>query len=184
MSKTDVLCCLQEEDASNFKEQESYVNDQSEQPKVILRNAKVSLNRLLEAESDDLFYFILFLGLKDESVVTEGEVVQGQQEQGYTQVEGGRSKRDYQQQQYVPRGSHQNQRGHRGARRGHSNAPRGGRGGGGGGYSNGRYESYDNSGGNGYQRSHYNNRGRGRGGGGGNGHSYNNNQDSNVTVAS
>ncbi|CAG7899369.1 unnamed protein product [Brassica rapa] len=144
-----------EEDASNFKEQESYVNDQSEQP-------------------------------KDESVVTEGEVVQGQQEQGYTQVEGGRSKRDYQQQQYVPRGSHQNQRGHRGARRGYSNAPRGGRGGGGG-YSNGRYESYDNSGGNGYQRSHYNNRGRGRGGGGGggNGHSYNNNhQDSNVSVAS
>ncbi|CAN6976180.1 unnamed protein product [Brassica rapa subsp. trilocularis] len=137
-----------EEDASNFKEQESAVNDQSEQP-------------------------------KDESV-TEGEVVQGQQEQGYTQVEGGRSKRDYQQ-QYVPRGTHQNQRGHRGARRGHSNAPRGGRGGGGGGYSNGRYESYDNSGGNGYQRSHYNNRGRGRGGGGGNGHSYNNNQDSNVT---
>ncbi|CAN7059599.1 unnamed protein product [Brassica oleracea var. botrytis] len=141
-----------EEDASNFKEQESYVNDQSEQP-------------------------------KDESVVTEGEVVQGQQEQGYTQVEGGRSKRDYQQQQYVPRGFHQNQRGHRGARRGHSNAPLGGRGGGGG-YSNGRYESYDNSGGNGYQRSHYNNRGRGRGGGG-NGHSYNNNhQDSDVSVAS
>ncbi|KAL0814381.1 hypothetical protein Bca101_070824 [Brassica carinata] len=140
-----------EEDASNIKEQESAVNDQSEQP-------------------------------KDESV-TEGELVQGQQEQGYTQVEGGRSKRDYQQ-QYVPRGTHQNQRGHRGARRGHSNAPRGGRGGGGG-YSNGRYESYDNSGGNGYQRSHYNNRGRGRGGGGGNGHSYNNNnQDSNVTVAS
>ncbi|CAN7043380.1 unnamed protein product [Brassica oleracea var. botrytis] len=140
-----------EEDASNIKEQESAVNDQSEQP-------------------------------KDESV-TEGELVQGQQEQGYTQVEGGRSKRDYQQ-QYVPRGTHQNQRGHRGARRGHSNAPRGGRGGGGG-YSNGRYESYDNSGGNGYQRSHYNNRGRGRGGGGGNGHSYNNNnnQDSNVTVA-
>ncbi|KAH0878432.1 hypothetical protein HID58_065826 [Brassica napus] len=138
-----------EEDASNIKEQEPAVNDQSEQP-------------------------------KDESV-TEGELVQGQQEQGYTQVEGGRSKRDYQQ-QYVPRGTHQNQRGHRGARRGHSNAPRGGRGGGGG-YSNGRYESYDNSGGNGYQRSHYNNRGRGRGGGGGNGHSYNNNnnQDSNRT---
>ncbi|KAJ0247598.1 hypothetical protein HA466_0160370 [Hirschfeldia incana] len=149
-----------EEDVSNFKEQESVGNDQYEQQ-------------------------------KDESVVTEGEVVHGQQEheQGYTQVEGGRSKRDYhQQQQYVPRGSHQNQRGHRGARRGHSNAPRGGRGGGG--YSsNGRYESYDNSGGNGYQRSYYNNRGRGRGGGGGgggNGHSYNNNnhQDSNVSVAS
>ncbi|KAL0799014.1 hypothetical protein Bca101_054189 [Brassica carinata] len=143
-----------EEDVSNFKEEESVGNDQYEQQ-------------------------------KDESVVTEGVVVQGQQEQGYTQVEGGRSKRDYQQQQqYVPRGSHQNQRGHRGARRGHSNAPRGGRGGGG--YSNGRYESYDNSGGNGYQRSHYNNRGRGRGGGGGNGHSYNNNnhQDSNVSVAS
>ncbi|KAF8088430.1 hypothetical protein N665_0543s0038 [Sinapis alba] len=123
---------------------------------------------------------------KDESV-TEGEVAREQQEQGYTQVEGGRSRRDNQQQQYVPRGSHQNQRGHRGARRGHSNAPRGGRGGGGG-YSNGRYESYDNSGGNGYQRSYYNNRGRGRGGGGGgggNGHSYNNNhQDSNVSVAS
>ncbi|XP_056855460.1 uncharacterized protein LOC130504873 [Raphanus sativus] len=147
----------QKEDVSNFKVQESVGNDQYEQQ-------------------------------KDESVVTEGEVVQGQQEQGYTQVEGGRSKRDYQQQQqYVPRGSHQNQRGHRGARRGHSNAPRGGRGGGG--YSNGRFESYDNAGGNGYQRSYYNNRGRGRGGGGGggNGHSYNNNnnhQDSNVSVAS
>ncbi|KAJ0257752.1 hypothetical protein HA466_0085660 [Hirschfeldia incana] len=142
-----------EEDASNYKEQESAVNDQPEQPK--------------------------------EESVTEGEVVQEQQEQGYTQVEGGRSKRDYQQQQYVPRGTHQNQRGHRGARRGYSNAPRGGRGGGGGGgYSNGRYESYDNAGGNGHQRSYYNNRGRGRGGGGGggNGHSYNNQE--NATVAS
>ncbi|KAL0800046.1 hypothetical protein Bca101_055221 [Brassica carinata] len=117
----------------------------------------------------------------DESV-REGEVVHGHQEQAYTQVEGGMSNRDYQQ-QYVPCRSHQNQRGHLGARRGHSKA-RGSRGGGGGGYSNGRYESYD-IGGNGYQRSYYNNKGKGRGGGrGGNGHSYNHHQDSNVTVAS
>ncbi|KAF3552012.1 hypothetical protein DY000_02009773 [Brassica cretica] len=72
---------------------------------------------------------------------------------------GGKSNRDNQQ-QYVPRGSLQNQRCHRGARRGYSNA-RGGRAGDGG-YSNGRYESYDNSGGNGYQRSYYNSRGMGR----------------------
>ncbi|KAG2320890.1 hypothetical protein Bca4012_056083 [Brassica carinata] len=115
-------------------------------------------------------------------LIQEGEVVHGHQEQAYTQVEGGMSNRDYQQ-QYVPCRSHQNQRGHLGARRGHSKA-RGSRGGGGGGYSNGRYESYD-IGGNGYQRSYYNNKGKGRGGGrGGNGHSYNHHQDSNVTVAS
>ncbi|KAL0656578.1 hypothetical protein Bca4012_077162 [Brassica carinata] len=102
-----------------------------------------------------------------------------QDKQAYTQVDGGKSNRDYQQ-QYVPRGSLQNQRCHRGARRGYSNA-RGGRAGDGG-YSNGRYEYYDNSGGNGYQRSYYNSRGMGRGGG--NGYSYNNDRDSNVTVAS
>ncbi|ESQ34350.1 hypothetical protein EUTSA_v10007745mg [Eutrema salsugineum] len=123
-----------------------------------------------------------FENQKDESV-TEGEVGHGQQEQAYSQVEAENAKRDYEQ-QYVRRGSYQqNQRGRRGGRRGYSNA-RGGRGGG---YPNGRYESYDQSGGNGYQRSYYNNRGRGRGGGGaggGNGHSYNNHQDSNVAVAS
>ncbi|KAL0642855.1 hypothetical protein Bca4012_041145 [Brassica carinata] len=106
----------------------------------------------------------------------ERNVIHEQQEQTYTQVEGGKSKRDCQQ-QYVPRGSLQNQRGHRGARRGYSNA-RGGRPGDGS-YSNGRYESFDNSGGNSY---YYNSRGRGRGGG--NGYSYNNHRDSNVTVAS
>ena len=143
-----------EEDASNSKEVESVVNDQSQQDE----HQKVEL-------------------------VTEGEVVHGQQEQGYTQVGGAENaKRDY-----VPRGSYQNQRGRRGARRGgggYQNG-RGGRGGGGG-YQNGRYESYDQSGGNGYQRNYYNNRGRGRGGGGGggNGHSYNNYQDPNVAVAS
>ncbi|KAF2610035.1 hypothetical protein F2Q70_00012661 [Brassica cretica] len=115
---------------------------------------------------------------KDE-LVMERDVIHEQQEQAYTQVQGGKSKRDYLQ-QYVPRGSLQNQRGHRGARRGYSNA-RGGRAGDGG-YSNGRYESYDNSGGNSYQRSYYNSRGRGRGGG--NSYSYNNHRDSNVTVAS
>ncbi|KAL1218990.1 hypothetical protein V5N11_020300 [Cardamine amara subsp. amara] len=113
--------------------------------------------------------------------VTEGEVVSEQQEEGYTQVGAGNAKRDY-----APRG-YQNQRGHRGARRGgggYQNG-RGGRGGGGGGHRNGRYESYDNSGGNGYQKSYYNNRGRGRGGGGGgNGHAYNHHQDSNVSAAS
>ncbi|XP_013635240.1 PREDICTED: glycine-rich protein DC9.1-like [Brassica oleracea var. oleracea] len=109
----------------------------------------------------------------------ERNVIHEQQEQAYTQVEGGMSRRDCQQ-QYVPRGSLQNQRGHRGARRGYSNA-RGGRAGDGG-YSNGWYESYDNSGGNSYQRSYYNSRGRGHGGG--NGYSYNNHRDSNVTVAS
>ncbi|KAF3485961.1 hypothetical protein F2Q69_00054380 [Brassica cretica] len=92
--------------------------------------------------------------------LTQGVVVHGQQDkQAYTQVDGGKSNRDYQQ-QYVPRGSLQNQRCHRGARRGYSNA-RGGRAGDGG-YSNGRYESYDNSGRNGYQRSYYNSRGMGR----------------------
>lgn len=115
--------------------------------------------------------------------VTEGEVVnEQQQEEGYTQVGAGNAKRDY-----APRG-YQNQRGHRGARRGgggYQNG-RGGRGGGGGGGNrNGRYESYDNSGGNGYQKSYNNYRGRGRGGGGGgNGHAYNQHQDSNVSAAS
>ncbi|CDY61178.1 BnaCnng37400D [Brassica napus] len=115
---------------------------------------------------------------KDE-LAMERDVIHEQKEQAYTQVEGGKSKRDCQQ-QYVARGSLQNQRGHRGARRGYSNA-RGGRAGDGG-YSNGWYESYDNSGGNSYQRSYYNSRGRGCGGG--NGYSYNNHRDSNVTVAS
>ncbi|CAN7008817.1 unnamed protein product [Brassica oleracea var. botrytis] len=115
---------------------------------------------------------------KDE-LAMERDVIHEQKEQAYTQVEGGMSRRDCQQ-QYVPRGSLQNQRGHRGARRGYSNA-RGGRAGDGG-YSNGWYESYDNSGGNSYQRSYYNSRGRGHGGG--NGYSYNNHRDSNVTVAS
>ncbi|KAH0882734.1 hypothetical protein HID58_058830 [Brassica napus] len=112
---------------------------------------------------------------KDE-LAMERDVIHEQKEQAYTQVEGGKSRRDCQQ-QYVPRGSLQNQRGHRGARRGYSNA-RGGRAGDGG-YSNGWYESYDNSGGNSYQRSYYNSRGRGHGGG--NGYSYNNHRDSNVT---
>ncbi|CAL9216169.1 unnamed protein product [Arabidopsis halleri] len=143
-----------EEDASNFKEEESVVNDQSPQ------------DERQKVES-----------------VTEGEVIHGQQEQGYTQVGAENAKRDY-----VPRGSYQNQRGRRGARRGGGGGYQNGRGGrgGGGGYQNGRYETYDQSGGNGYQRNYYNNRGRGRGGGGGggNGHSYNNYQDPNVTVAS
>ncbi|EOA40534.1 hypothetical protein CARUB_v10009264mg [Capsella rubella] len=138
-----------EEDASNSKEQESVMIEQS-----------------LQDEHQ-----------KVESVM-EGEVVHGQQEQAFTQVEGKNAKRDF-----VPRGSNQNQRGRRGGRRGgggYQNG-RGGRGGGGG-YQNGRYESYDQSGGNGYQRNYYNNRGRGRAGnGGGNGHY---NQDSNVTAAS
>lgn len=121
---------------------------------------------------------MIFFGVKVESV-TEGDVAHGQQEQAFTQVEAKNAKRDY-----VPRGSYQNQRGRRGGRRGgggYQNG-RGGRGGGGG-YQNGRFESYDQSGGNGYQRNYYNNRGRGRGGGG-NGHAYNNHQDSNVTAAS
>uniref|UniRef100_A0A1J3E536 Glycine-rich protein n=1 Tax=Noccaea caerulescens TaxID=107243 RepID=A0A1J3E536_NOCCA len=114
---------------------------------------------------------------KDRSVTAEGEVVHGQEEQAYTQVGAENARRDPEQ-QYVPRGSYQNQRGRRGGRRGYSNG-RGGRGGGG--YPNGNGNG--NSGGNGYPRSYYNNRGRGRGGGGGNGHSYNNHQDS-ATVAS
>ncbi|CAA7036182.1 unnamed protein product [Microthlaspi erraticum] len=142
-----------EEDASNGKEQESVGNDQS-----------------LQDEQQ-----------KDRSVTAEGEVVQGQEEQGYTQVGGENARRGDSEQQYVPRGSYQNQRGRRGVRRGYSNG-RGGRGGGG--YPNGN----GNSGGNGYPRSYYSNRGRGRGGGnggGGNGHSYNNNhQDSAAPVAS
>ncbi|CAN8291650.1 unnamed protein product [Cochlearia groenlandica] len=120
---------------------------------------------------------------KDVSVT---EMVHGQQEQAYTRVEAENADRDYDA-QFLPRGSYQNHRGgRRGARRGYFNGRGGGRGGGGGGYLNGQYESYDNSGGNGYQRSHYNNRGRGRGRGGGvgNGNSYNNRQDSNATVAS
>ncbi|XP_010498969.1 PREDICTED: uncharacterized protein LOC104776570 [Camelina sativa] len=141
----------QDEDAFNNKEQESVVNDQS-----------------LQDEHQ-----------KVESV-TEGEVVHGQQEQAFTQVEGKNGKRDY-----VPRGSYQNQRGRRGGRRGgggYQNG-RGGRGGGGGYQNGGRYESYDQSGGNGYQRNYYNNRGgRGRNGGGGNGNY--NHQDANVSAAS
>jgi len=142
-----------EEDASNCKEQESVGNDQS-----------------LQDEQQ-----------KDRSVTAEGEVVHGEEEQGYTQVGAENARRDSEQ-QYVPRGSYQNQRGRRGGRRGYSNG-RGGRGGGG--YPNGNGNG--NSGGNGYPRSYYNNRGRGRGGGnggGGNGHSYNNNHQDSATVAS
>ncbi|CAN8304293.1 unnamed protein product [Cochlearia groenlandica] len=150
-----VSSVLQEEDAANCKEQESVVNDQS-----------------LHDEQQ-----------KVESV-TEGEVVNGEEDDGFTLVGSKNGKRGYKQ-EYVPRGS--NQRGERGGRRGGRRGYSNGRGGrdGGGGYQNqnGRFESYDQSGGNGYQRSYNNNRGRGRGGGG-NGNSYNSHQDSNVTVAS
>ncbi|KAF2610036.1 hypothetical protein F2Q70_00012662 [Brassica cretica] len=152
-----------------------------EEMKFICEGVRVCLRKKIYIKPKEEEYVVNdhFEQPKDE-LAMERNVIHEQQEQTYTQVEEGKSKRDCQQ-QYVPRGSLQNQRGHRGARRGYSNA-RGGRPGDGS-YSNGRYESFDNSGGNSYQRSYYNSS-RGRGRGGGNGYSYNNHRDSNVTVAS
>uniref|UniRef100_A0A5B6Z9Z4 Glycine-rich protein n=1 Tax=Davidia involucrata TaxID=16924 RepID=A0A5B6Z9Z4_DAVIN len=141
---SDVEYQQKDEDTENYQENETYDNQSS--PVEELHKSEFEVENSAEVPA------------QTEPVKSHGEMEQNQRE-----VEP-------KEQHYVPRRTHQNQRGGRGGggRRGFLNGW-GGRssGRGGGAYQNGRNQYYDQPG-NYYQRNYYNNRGRGGRGAGGN----------------